>query len=75
MIKHLTKHGNSYALIIDRSIMDLLQVREKTPLYVTTDGDCLLISPVRGKAGDRKFHEATSWALRRYRKDLKRLAE
>ncbi len=75
MIKHLTKHGNSYALIIDRSIMDLLQVHESTPLYVATDGDCLVISPVRNKTEDRKFRQAMSWALKRYGKTFKRLAE
>ena len=75
MIKRLTKHGNSYALIIDRGILDLLQVREDTPLYVTTDGDSLLISPVRDDKEDKKFREATAWALKRYRRAFKRLAE
>jgi len=29
MIKKITKHGNSYALIIDRGVTDLLQIDEK----------------------------------------------
>ena len=45
MIKRLTKHGNSYALIIDRSIMEILHVKGNTPLYVATDGKNLMISP------------------------------
>ena len=38
MIKKLTKHGNSYALVIDRSIMDLLQMVfafVNAPLFAT----------------------------------------
>ena len=38
MMKHLTKHGNSFALIIDRGVLDLLEINEKTPLDIKTDG-------------------------------------
>jgi antitoxin MazE len=45
MIKKLTKHGNSYALIIDRGVMDLLQIDKTTELHISTDGKCLIIQP------------------------------
>ncbi len=32
MIKKLTKHGNSLALVIDRPILDLLRIDPDTPL-------------------------------------------
>ena len=39
MIKKLSKHGNSLALVIDRSILDLLGIDEKTSLEISTDGE------------------------------------
>ena len=46
MIKNLTKHGNSYALVIDRPIMDLIKLDPETPVEVSTDGKSLTITPV-----------------------------
>ena len=32
MIKKLTKHGNSLALVVDRAVLDLLKIDADTPL-------------------------------------------
>ena len=45
MIKTLTKHGNSYALVIDKPILDLLKIRPDTPLSISTNGKSLIVSP------------------------------
>ena len=45
MVKKLTKHGNSLALVIDRPILDLLKIDPDTPLEVSTDGKQLLSRP------------------------------
>ena len=45
MTKKLVKHGNSAALILDKAILDLLNVEMDTPLEVTTDGHNIIISP------------------------------
>ena len=37
MIKKLTKHGNSLALVIDKGILELLEIDADTPISVTTD--------------------------------------
>lgn len=47
MIKTLTAVGNSYGLIIDRPILDLLGIDKETPLEVRTDGEALIIRPQR----------------------------
>ncbi len=75
MIKTLTKHGNSLALVIDRPVLDLLNIDPETPLDITTDGQVLVIAPVRGKARREKFEKALESADRRYGRALKRLAE
>ena len=45
MIKTLTKHGNSYALVIDKPILELLKISPESPLEISTDGKVLTISP------------------------------
>ena len=50
MIKTLTRHGNSYALVIDKPILELLHISPQTPLEITTDGSSLIISPAASTA-------------------------
>ena len=45
MRKTLSRHGNSYALVLERSLMELLNITPETPLEVTTDGKSLTITP------------------------------
>lgn len=47
MIKTLKPFGNSLGLIIDKPILDLLKIDRTTRLEITTDGEGLLIRPVR----------------------------
>ncbi len=47
MIKKLSKHGNSLALVIDRSILELLGIDENTSLEISTDGHALVVAPLR----------------------------
>lgn len=75
MIKKLTKHGNSLALVIDRPILDLLQIDADTPLEVSTDGKNLMISPVENPDRRKRFEAAQEWAHRRYAGAFRKLAE
>jgi len=75
MVKRLTKHGNSLALVIDRAVLDLLEIDAKTPLSITTDGKCLVISPVRDEKRRKAFEEALGEVNRKFGKVLKRLAD
>jgi antitoxin component of MazEF toxin-antitoxin module len=75
MIKTLVSHGNSAALIIDKPILDILKVDMSTPLEVTTDGESLIISPVREGGREKRFKEALEKVNKRHGKTLKKLAE
>ncbi len=74
MIKKLTKHGNSLALVIDRGVLDLLNIDAETPLNIKTDGKCLIVTPERDATRQKKFRAALEEGNRRYGKMLKRLA-
>jgi antitoxin component of MazEF toxin-antitoxin module len=75
VIKKLTKHGNSLALVIDRGVLDLLNIDSDTPLDISTDGQVLVIAPVRDKQHQKKFKAALAAVNRRYGRTLKKLAE
>jgi antitoxin component of MazEF toxin-antitoxin module len=75
MIKKLTKHGNSLALVIDRPILDLLRIGTDTPLDISTDGKRLIVAPSGATARRKKFNAAQEWAHKRYGKAFQKLAE
>ncbi|QED29911.1 AbrB/MazE/SpoVT family DNA-binding domain-containing protein [Microvenator marinus] len=53
MQKKLSVVGNSLGLIIERPVLDLLRIDKDTPLEITTDGDVLIIRPVRDEKTER----------------------
>ena len=75
MVKTLIKHGNSYALVIDKPILELLRATPDTPLELTTNGDTLTISPIRDAERQRRFEEAMEKVNKRYSNVFKRLAK
>jgi antitoxin component of MazEF toxin-antitoxin module len=75
MIKNLTKHGNSLAIVIEKPILDLLGADAKTPFDVTTDGQSLTLMPVQSAKRKKAFKAALDGANRRYANALKQLAE
>ena len=48
MVKTLRPMGNSYGIIIDRPIMDLLGIEPDSQLEVTVEDGGLLLRPVKG---------------------------
>ena len=49
MIKMLVRHGNSFALILDKPVLELLNVDPARPVAIsTTDGKSLLVAPLSG---------------------------
>ena len=75
MIKRLTKHGNSLALVIEKPILELLGADADTQFEVTTDGQALVLSPVKNRQRLKDFNAALDKVNARYPKALKKLAE
>ena len=75
MIKHLTHHGNSMALIVEKPILDLLHITPRTPLEINTDGQNLIISPVTNKAREKKFEAAMNKMHKKYASTFRALAK
>ncbi len=75
MTKKLSKHGNSLALVIDRSILELLDIDEQTLLQISTDGKALVIVPAQDEARRQRFERALADCNEQFGTALKRLAE
>jgi antitoxin MazE len=75
MIKTLTPHGNSAALIIDKAILEILNIDMSTPLEIVTDGQSLIISPVRDDLHNDRVTRALERVNARHSETLRRLAE
>jgi antitoxin MazE len=75
MIKTLTKHGNSYAMVIEKPILELLRTTPDTPFEIISDGRSLVLTPVRSNEESKKFDEALAMVHKRFGKAMKRLAE
>ena len=75
MIKTLTAHGNSSALVIEKAVLELLNIDTDTPLEVTTDGRNLIVSPVRSVRAEKRIQKALQKVNRVHGKTLKRLGE
>ena len=75
MIKSLTKHGNSLALVIEKPVLELLGADADTQFDISTDGQVLILSPIKDPKRSAAFKTALDKANTRYPKTLKKLAE
>ena len=75
MVKHLTQHGNSAALVIDKAVLEILHITMETPLELTTDGRNLIVSPLADAKRSARFRSALEAVNRRHGRTLKKLAE
>lgn len=56
MLKKLIKYGNSHALVLDKALLELLNIdAETTKLKISTDGKSFTIKPVLQKAKTEKL--------------------
>lgn len=55
-IKHLAKVGNSYAIRLDRALLEVLDITEDTPLKIeisTISGNQIIITPIEPEMDER----------------------
>ena len=74
MIKKLSAVGNSLGLIIERPILDLLDIDKDTLLEIRTDGEALIIRPAKLGAKDR-IRESTKRMMAVHDETLRKLAK
>ena len=75
MRKRLSRSGNSLALVIDKPLLETLGIDAETELELSTDGDVLVVAPIRDRKRTKKLAEIVAEAHQKYGGVFKRLAE
>jgi len=76
MVKNFTKHGNSWALVIDKPILDLLNIDPaEDAVEITTDGRSIIAAPAHAPDRREKLRKAISEIHEEFGDVMKRLAE
>ena len=75
MVKRLSRSGNSLALVIDRPLLDTLDIDAETELELSTDGDVLVVTPRRNRKRKKRVAELVAEAHEEYGGAFRRLAE
>ena len=75
MIKKLIQHGNSSALIIDKPILELLNIDADSNLELSTDGSSLIISPVKNKNRLNRLSKSLENINKKHNTTLNKLAK
>ena len=74
--KRLQAIGNSAGIIIDKPILDLLGITPETELDLKTDGERLIITPVREPAQRaRRLAKVQSRVVRKHERTFRKLAK
>jgi len=75
MIKKLSRLGNSSALVVDRALMDLMEIDNETPLKVTVEGRRLIVEPLSDAQRADKVQEIIGRTGKKNAELFKRLAK
>ncbi len=76
MTKRLQAVGNSSGIIIDKPILELLRITSETELDISTDGERLIVTPVRPDAPrQRKLARAQARTLKSHERTFRKLAK
>jgi len=75
MIKRFVKHGNSWAIVVDRPILDLLKIDPQSPVELTTDGRTISIAACSEETKKSQVRAARAEINSKHSKAFKKLAE
>jgi len=75
MVKKLIRHGNSVALVIDKPIMEILNITNETIFELSTDGRNLILSPQNEHTQEKDILNSLEKINKKYGAVLKRLGE
>lgn len=74
MKKKLSVVGNSLGLLIEKPILELLNIDRNTELEMTTDGNRLIVEPVR-KGHKKRVSESAEKVMKTHDDTFRKLAK
>ncbi len=73
MKKKLSAVGNSYGVVIEKPILELLNIDRDTELEMTTDGHRLVIEPIR--TGKKSLRSSAEKVMKKHDATFRKLAK
>jgi hypothetical protein len=73
MVQRLIPHGDGYALVFDRAMLEQLNIDPKAPIEIASDGQRLVLAAAGGNPSD--FNRIVAKMDKRYGTMFRRLAE
>lgn len=74
MTRKLQRHGNSMALPVDKTMMEILDITADTPLQITFSGGSMIVTPVRVGVSQEEVRETLDRLRPRYKRMLENLS-
>ena len=75
MKKKLTRSGNSVALVLDKPLLEQLGLEENAEVELSTNGDVLVVTPVRDVVRQRRFRKSAEKITEKYAGLFRRLSQ
>jgi antitoxin component of MazEF toxin-antitoxin module len=75
MVRLLQKHGNSVALVLDKTMLESMNMSADTPVQVTLHGNSMTVTPVNIGVPDDELDAAIARLRPRYKTMLENLAK
>lgn len=75
MRKKLTRTGDGVALVLDKPLLDAVGLTEDSEVEVSTDGEVVMVAPIRDAARRRKVQRILNELDDEYGGVFKKLAE
>jgi antitoxin MazE len=75
MVKTLQKHGNSLALVLEKPVLELLNINAETPLQIQISNGSLIVTPVHVGIPDTEVADSLARLRPRYKRMLDNLAK
>jgi antitoxin component of MazEF toxin-antitoxin module len=75
MVKRLTRQGNSVAIVLDRPILEAANLDEGQQVEISTNGDVIIITPVRSKTRQARLRAVMGRIHQKYAGAFRRLAQ
>lgn len=81
MLKRLSKHGNSLAILLDKPILELLDVNENTQFKIKIENGKIILEPVRPESEfltiseDKRLQKKYEELMKKYDAVFKKLAK
>lgn len=73
--RKLVSVNGSLALVLDSGVLQILDIDENSVVRLSTDGDCLVVTPIRAKGRRQRYDRAVESVVTEYDSMLQQMVE